>query len=161
MKVRISFLVASIAIGFLSTATAQVNEKFGDLNDEIEMLRTVSRAERQSLITAGMQLSPDESQRFWPLYRQYRDDLTKINDRAVRLITDYAASYDSLSDSQARRLLEDFLAVQAQTVALRRKYVPRFAKVLPAIKVARFYQLENKLDAVQNLTFVRDVPLAR
>jgi hypothetical protein len=158
---RTTFLSMVVTIAFAHTASAQVNEKFADLTDEIEMVRTMARGERQALVTEAMYLTPEESQRFWPVYHEYRSDLTKINDRVVKLITDYAASFETLTDAQAKTLLNDMMAVQGDTVSLRKKYIPRFAKVLPMTKVTRFYQIENKLDTVQNLTFVTDVPLAR
>jgi hypothetical protein len=146
----------ALALGLVGTAGAQVNEKFADLNDEIEMLRTLTQAQRQDLVTGAMELTPQESTAFWPVYREYRGEFTKLNDRVVKLITDYA----SLSDSQSKTLLQDFLTLQADVVALRKKYEPRFSKVLPPVKALRFYQIENKLDTVVNLTFVVQVPLA-
>jgi hypothetical protein len=150
----------ALALGLVGTAGAQVNEKFADFNDEIEMLRTFTQAQRQDIVTAAMQLTPEESTAFWPVYREYRGEFTRLNDRLVKLITDYAAGYEALSDSQSKTLLNDFLKLQADSVALRKKYTSRFSKVLPAVKALRFYQIENKLDAIVNLTFVEQVPLA-
>ena len=44
---------------------------------------------------------------------------------------------------------------------LRRKYVKRFMKVLPAKKVLRYYQIENKLDAMIDMDLAAMIPLAR
>ncbi len=151
----------ALALALSGPVAAQVNEKFADFNDEIEMLRTLTQAQRQDVVMAAMQLDASESPLFWPVYREYRGELTRLNDRFVKLITDYAAGYQSLSDAQASGLLKDFLALQGDIVALRKKYVSRFGKALPPAKVMRFYQIENKLDTIVNLTFVEQVPLAR
>ncbi len=156
--------LASIAVAALAAAQpaiAQVNEKFADLNDEIEMLRSMAQTERKALIAEGMQLSPGESQAFWPVYNDYRAELVKVGDRRVKLITDYAASYETLTDEQAKTLLKQSFDIQDETVRIRKKYLKRFEKVLPVIKVARFYQLENKIDAVVNLQLAQQIPLVR
>jgi hypothetical protein len=44
---------------------------------------------------------------------------------------------------------------------LKRKYVKRFMKVLPAKKVLRYYQIENKLDTIINMDLAATIPLAR
>ena len=155
------WLAATLLVLFTTNASAQVNEKFADFNDEIEMLRALTRVERQQVVTDSMKLSPQESTKFWPLYREYQAELTQVNDRVVKIITDFGASYGSMTDARAQTLLDDFLALQSETIALRKRYVSRFSKVLPMTKVARFYQIENKLDTIANLTFVEQVPLAQ
>ena len=47
---------------------------------------------------------------------------------------------------------EDWLRVQ-------QKFVRKFRKVLPEVKVARFYQLENKMDAEVEAQLAVVVPL--
>jgi hypothetical protein len=108
-----------------------------------------------------LQLTPSESEAFWPLYNKYRSDVVSVQDRLVKLITDYAAQRDALTDAQARKLLDDFLDYQSQLLRVREKYVGRFAKVLPSIKVTRFYQIENKLDAISNLTLASQIPFTK
>jgi len=156
--------LASIAVAVLAAAQpaiAQVNEKFADLNDEIEMLRSMAQTERKALIAEAMQLSTSESQAFWPVYNDYRAELIKVGDRKLKLITDFAANYETLTDEQAKSLLKDSFSIQDEQQKIRKKYVKRFEKVLPSIKVARFYQLENKIDAVVNLQLAEQIPLAR
>jgi hypothetical protein len=42
---------------------------------------------------------------------------------------------------------------------LKKKYARRFAKVMSPARVARFFQIERKLDAVQNLSIAEQIPL--
>ena len=93
-----------------------------------------------------MRLTPQESTAFWPVYNKYREEVTKVNDKLVKVITDYAAQRDTLTDAQANKLLTDYLAFEQNPLDLRKKYLKQFTAVLPMTKVARFYQIENKLD---------------
>jgi hypothetical protein len=53
----------------------------------------------------------------------------------------------------------DYLAAEADRVAVRRTYLPEFAKVLPGRTVARFYQIENKMDAVIRYDLAATIPV--
>jgi hypothetical protein len=142
-------------------AIAQTNEQFADMNDNIEMVRSMAALERRAVITKNLQLSGDESADFWPLYDEYEAEKKRINDRLVKVITDYAANYENLSDELAKSLIDDSLKVQGDLLKLKKKYLKKFRKVLAPKTVARFYQIENKLDAASDLTMARGIPLVQ
>jgi hypothetical protein len=129
--------------------------------EEFRLTRVGLAVVRQTLITEGMDLTPDEMQTFWPLYREYRLEAIDLGDRIVDLIIRYAANYDQLADEVADRLLADFVSIEQARAALKAKYLPRFKQVLPARKVARFYQLENKMDITILAEMAEYIPLAR
>jgi hypothetical protein len=106
-----------------------------------------------------MQLTPAESQAFWTVYNDYETERTRVNDRAVKVVTDYAAAYPDVGDARAQALLTDSFAADADLLKLKKSYAKRFGKVLPPTRVARFFQIERKLDAVQNLSVAEQIPL--
>lgn len=153
----------SIGVVFLlalaQPAFAQVNPAFADVSDEIEMIRSLVRVERKAVVEQNMQLSPAESQAFWTVYNEYEAERAAVNDRVVKVITDYAAVYPEVGDVRAEALLDESFDVEADALALKKKYARRFAKVLAPARVARFFQIERKLDAVQNVRFAEEIPL--
>jgi hypothetical protein len=138
---------------------AQVNPAFADVSDEIEMVRSLVRMERKAAVEQAMGLTPAESQAFWALYNEYEAERTKVNDRAVKVVTDYAAAYPEVGDARAQTLLAESFAADSDLLKLKKSYAKRFAKVLPPTRVARFFQIERKLDAVQNLSVAEQIPL--
>jgi len=130
-------------------------------SDEIELTRTVIQLERQVIVAANLGLTDEEGQRFWPLYRQYRNDLGKNGDRKVALITTFAGNYDNLSEGTAEWMVEEFLAIEKVEAEVKSKWVPRFREVLSAKKVVLFMQLENKLDAIINYDLAESIPLVQ
>lgn len=153
----------SICAVFLLTlahpAFAQVNPQFADVSDEIEMVRSLVRIERKVVVEQAMQLAPAESQAFWAIYNEYEAERTLVNDRTVKVITDYAAAYPDVGDERAAALLDESFDVDADHLSLKKKYARRFAKVMTPARVARFFQIERKLDAVQNLSIAEQIPL--
>src|SRR5688572_24368590 len=83
---------------------AQVNPKVAQYADEIEMVRSLQQVERKGAVERNMQLTPDEAVKFWPLYNEYEAERLKVNDQLVKLITDYAASFESLDEKTATQL---------------------------------------------------------
>jgi len=125
----------------------------------LEILRDTIRANRKALVAANLTLSDDEAAGFWPVYNRYRTELTAVDDRLVKVIDDYTASFPELSNEKAMKLVDDYLSVEGDRVKVRRAYLGEIAKVLPGRKVARFYQIENKMDAVQRDDLAREIPV--
>jgi hypothetical protein len=68
----------------------------------------------------------------------------------AKVIAVYAASFESMTDELAERLISEAVAIEADRARLMRAYLPRLNQVLPARKVARYIQIENKIRAVIN-----------
>lgn len=162
MKFRIAVTLVLLSLfSWQPAALAQVNEKFADMTAEIELLRSVAQTDRQAIVAGAMSLTDQESSVFWPVYSKYRAEVSRINDQLVKVVTDYAAQRDTLTDAQANTLLEDYLTFEQDLLSLRKRYVNRFGKALPMTKVTRFYQIENKLDTLQRISLASEIPLTK
>jgi len=150
---------AVLSLALVHPTLAQVNPQFADVSDEIEMVRSLVRIERKAAVEQAMQLTPAESQMFWSIYNEYEAERTTINDRSVKVVTDYAAAFPDVGDERAAALLAESFDVESDLVGLKKKYARRFGKVLTPARVARFFQIERKLDAVQNLRIAEEIPL--
>jgi hypothetical protein len=75
------------------------------------------------------------------------------------IIEDYAANFATLSDEKAMSLMTDYLGVEAERIKLRQSYLPQFGKILPGRTVARFFQIENKIDAVIRYDLASTIPV--
>jgi len=127
----------------------------------LEILRDTIRANKKALVAASLDLTDEQAKEFWPIFDRYQKDLTAINDRYVRIIEDYEANFVNLSDEKAMQLLNDYLTAETDRVTLRREYLPQFAQTVPGRDVARFYQIENKMDAVIRHDLARTIPVVK
>jgi hypothetical protein len=125
------------------------------------MIRSVVQLERTAVVAEELEMTGDESTRFWPVYDEYVAEIKRVDDRLVKVITDYAANYDDLPDALARSMVDDYLDLEADRLKVRTKYVRRFDDVLPPNKLARFIQVENKLNVITQLELAREIPLAQ
>jgi hypothetical protein len=160
----IMMLAAAIPGAFAqapSTAPAPESMPEIDLTSDIELTRAAIQVRRQAIVTASMDLESKEAEVFWPLYREYRLAMATVNDRFVKLLTGYLDSYDKLTDGDASKMLEEYLSIDRARNDVKKKFVSRFSKQLPTKKVARFFQVDNKLDAFMNAELAQLIPLAR
>ena len=129
------------------------------VTDNIEALRGFLKADRKVVVAEAMQLTDAESAVFWPRYREYRAEMDKLGDGIVKLVLEYADAYPNVPEVRAQKLLKDYLALEKDLVNVRAKHLKKIAKGLPASKVLRFAQLENRLDLALRLQMASAVPL--
>ena len=129
--------------------------------DQMEILREKARADKKLVVATTLALTEGEAKAFWPVYNAYQSDMITHYDKLLSLIDRFTQAYDTMTDQSATQLLNEYLALEANHVALLKAYVPRFQRVLPAVKVARLYQIENKIRALVNYDLARQIPLVK
>jgi hypothetical protein len=156
-----STALALLVCGLTAAATAPCEGQAVPANarDEIELTRAEVQSRRQEIVKELMKLSPQESEAFWPVYRDYQRDAAALGDQRVALIENYFSNADRLTDEQAKKLLDDSFKLRKSQLDLQKKYVGRYSKVLPAVKVARLYQIESALDAVIAANLQASMPM--
>ena len=155
MKFLRLFVIALVA---LITVPAFAQDKPAS---NMEILREKIKADKKLVVAANMDLTETEAKGFWPVYDAYQADLQTLNERLGKLIVRYADLYNSktLTDDAAKSLLDEALAIEQAEVSMKQGYVPKLAAVLPATKVARYLQIENKIRAVIKYELADGIPL--
>jgi polyhydroxyalkanoate synthesis regulator phasin len=132
-----------------------------DKEKAIDASRTIIKSERESFVSGTMKLSEEERLVFWPIYTAYRADRDKLTDRAVQLVADYMNHYGKITNEQAQRMLNEFLDIRKAELELKKTYVKRFNHVLEPRRTLKFFQMENRLDAVSRFQLTNEIPLAK
>jgi hypothetical protein len=131
------------------------------LDQDVQLLRQDIRSKKKQMVAANLQLTDTEATKFWPVYDQYTAELVKINDEKYAVIKAYADAWGNMTDAQALDLTNRALGVEQKVTQLRMKYVPIFNKVIPGTKVATFFQIERRLQAVIDLQLASQIPLVQ
>lgn len=131
--------------------------------DNMQILRDKIKADKKLFVTVNMQLTESEAKVFWPVYDTYQKELQQINTRMGKTIRDYADAYNKgvVPDDTAKKLIEEAVAAEEAEVKLKRAYLPKFQKVLPGAKAARYVQIENKIRAAIKYEMAAGIPLVR
>jgi hypothetical protein len=120
-------------------------------DQDIQLLKSNIRAQKKLIVAANLDLTDDESEKFWPIYNRYASDVAKTYDTKIALLQEYLENYDSMSGEQAESYLRRRAAVEEDMMQVRLKYLPEFRKVLTGRETALFYQIDWRLDLMINL----------
>jgi len=131
------------------------------IDQDIQLMREDIRSKKKQLIAANLKLTDDESTKFWPVYDRYTADLVKINDDKYAIIKQFVDTWGTITDADALNLAKRALDVEQKVAALRIRYLPEFSKVLPGKKVATFYQIERRIQAMIDLQLGSRLPLVQ
>lgn len=128
---------------------------------DIEKTRTDILANKKQIVKATLDLNKQEADVFWPLYEEYQNALRLVHDRSSRLIANYLMDYKTLTDDQAEVLIREVLNIEREQLNLKETYVKKFSAVLPPKKLARYFQLENKMQTVLDYDLAKKIPIVR
>ena len=152
--------IGVLVLSFLFVGSVQAQEA-NQMN--MEILKEKVKADKKLIVATNMNLTDAEAKNFWPLYDGYQKELEQINQRLITTIKGYADAYNAgkgeISDDQAKKLLGEALAVEESEVKLRQSYAAKLGKALPATKVARYLQIENKIRAIVKFELAAQIPL--
>lgn len=153
------FRVLMLCLAVLAVIPAFAQDKTADTN--MQILLDKVKADKKLVVAANMDLSDAEGKVFWPIYDAYQRDLQAINDRLGKAILAYADAYNkkAMTDDLAMRLSNEALAIDQDELTLRKEYAARLNRGLPAKKVARYIQIENKIRAAIRWDMATGIPL--
>jgi hypothetical protein len=145
-------LLAALLLCITANAFAQ---------DPLELLRKDLQTQKVAIITASIPLSSKQADEFWPIYREYNNELMKLGDRRVAAIKQFAAKYDSLDEKTADKLVKESIQIQNERTNLLEKYYKKVSKVVGGITAARFIQVENQMLTLIDAQIISQMPLVK
>lgn len=134
--------VIVIMFGLLVNANvifAQVNS--ADDYSKKEKFREKLEAQRIAYITNKLDLSSDESIKFWPVYNEYAKKRLEVR-RENRDLRKGKGS----DQMDSRNSVDDQLAMQEKELQLKRDYYGKFKQLLPERKLIRLEEVEKEFN---------------
>jgi hypothetical protein len=142
-----------------SAAAESKAKNAADVDKLVDLLRKDVRAQKADIVAKTMSLDATQAAAFWPVYKQYESERAAIGSERLAIIQDFAEHYETLNDTNAKGLVTRFQAMQDKEVALQKKYVDEFMKVLPAKTAARFFQVDRRINMLIDLELSSSIPL--
>ena len=137
MKQLIFLITLGIFLVSQSTVLAQRSES---QKDRWEKYKT----EKVAFLTTNLDLTPQEAQKFWPVYNQMDKEKSEAQIKRRELERKVRDSGETLSDEESIKLTREFTSNMKKEGALNVKYNEEFLKILPPQKVLKLYKAENE-----------------
>ena len=130
---------------------------------EMHALETDVGAGKRAFIEEQLELTLQEDAKFWPIYDAYQEALQAFNQRRLDNIMRYARAYnaDALNEVSAIAIAEESLDIEKDEAEQMERTFHKLKKAVPAVKAARYLQVENKLRAVVRFEQAAQVPYIR
>ncbi len=100
---------------------------------------------RIGIITSRLNLKPDEAEKFWPLYNEYRKKLDRILADRMQIIESRYIPEDSISnisDAEAEKILGSILKLNDEYAQTQADYYNRFRKLIGPKRTLDLYLAE-------------------
>ena len=123
------------------------------------LLRQDLATKKVALITEVMQFTDKESEVFWPLYREFDFENAKLGDEMLKLIKDYAAHFENITDEKAVELMNKNFDLQKKGLDLKRDYLKKFSKIIAPARAVKFMQVMNQIEMILDLQIASQLPL--
>lgn len=153
--------VLLVALALVLAAPLASAQDSADLDSYLELARTDLQANKVLLMTEAMQLTDEQGEQFWPIYREYQLNLSKLGDRRIQLLKDFAAGYDSMTEELAKDLAKESFKLQEDQVKLIKKTHGKVSKAIGPILAARFMQVERQILDLIDVQIAMEVPLIK
>ena len=149
---------ALLMITFAMLTFCRLGHAQDSIDSAIELARSQMQADKATILTATMTFGDKDGAAFWPIYRQYEHERSLLDDGRVAVIKEYTQKYPNLSDSEAKAMAERMFEYDSRLASLKKKYFKRFNKVLPALTVTKFFQLDRRIDLLVDAQIEASLP---
>jgi Spy/CpxP family protein refolding chaperone len=126
------FAILVIALGAITNAQAQRRSE-----EEIKRIQDAKVA----IITNRLNLTPEQSAGFWPIYNEYSQKRREIHRSQRKIINDKKA--EGQTDDQVLNNLKEVQDLRQKDLDLEKEYQNKFLKVISASQVIELYKAER------------------
>ena len=130
-------------------------------DEALDLKKKIMFDQKRLVVMENMDFTEEEAAAFWPVYDKHQEELFQVNQRGAKLILAYASVYQTLTDEQAVKLVDEYYDIQDDRLTVMKKMAADVGKVLPGKKAFRYLQVESKLSAIGRYELAKEIPLAR
>ncbi len=105
------------------------------------------KAQKIAFFTEKIGLTPNEAEKFWPVYNTYWEKKNKIISKWKKRFNYYLNHTGELSDSELQKLADDYIKFEMHKAELLKEYNNKFKEILPIDKVMKIYQADYEFKA--------------
>jgi ribosomal protein L7/L12 len=145
-------LLSAVLVLFATGLMAQITA--GD----VEIFQKYFGTEKASMVKEYMALTPQQDTAFWPVYNKYETERQAMGKQKIAMIKEYMNNVQDISEQKAKEMVDKGIAMEMRFKTLQKKYFTEMSKKVGPVKAAQFYQFENYINNVINLSIQENIP---
>jgi hypothetical protein len=124
-----------------------------------QLLHADLSAKKEQIVHETMEFNDQQSAIFWPIYREYQAEQTKLTADKLAIVADYSQNFSTMTDEKADELAQRVMPLDEKRMALREKYYGIMKKALSPTLAVRFFQVEHQLQLIVDLQIAANLPI--
>ena len=131
-----------------------------NLYNYLQLLRSDMNSLKVELVNSIMKLSAEDAKKFWPIYRDYENELGKLAINRAEMVTEFVQSHQdgSFDDVKAKDMAKRWFKSQRARLDLLEKYHGKIEKLLTSVQAGQFLQIENQLGLFIDVIIASEMP---
>lgn len=129
-------------------------------NNELQLAILAKSAEKKAVVLATMNLKKEAKESFGKLYDEYQVELNKNHAKRAGLVVNYVGNYKQMTNETSDMIIGSWAKIEDAELALKKKYILKFRKILPSAEVVRYFQIENRFNIMHKAKIMQKIPLA-
>ncbi len=150
-------MIKKIIVGTLLSSMAL----FALPNNEMQLTYLSQVMQKKAVVLVNMKLEGETKENFGKLYDEYQEKLMKHRISEIKLIQDYAANFNNMTNENSDRVISEWVTAEEAGVVLKKNYIAKFKKIMPSADVIRYFQIENRLQLMREMQVANNIPLAQ
>jgi hypothetical protein len=161
LPIKLATLVMLGMLPGLVTPAARAADVSDNVYNYIQLLRSDMNSLKVELVNSIMKLSADEAKKFWPIYRDYENELGKLAINRAELVGDFVKAHSdgSFDNAKAKDIAKRWFKSQRARLDLLDNYHGKIEKALTPVQAGQFLQIENQLGLFIDLAIASEMPV--
>jgi len=159
-NIRLVTSLWSVALLSLFTVSIRGAETNDNIYNYLQLMRSDVNSMKVELINSIVKLSPDDAKKFWPIYRDYENELGKLAIDRAELIGDFVRAHKegTLDNAKAKEISKRWFKSQKDKLDLLEKFHGKIEKALTSVQAGQFLQIENQVGLLIDVTIASEMP---
>jgi hypothetical protein len=102
-------------------------------DEALDLKKKIMFDQKRLVVMENMEFTEEEAAAFWPVYEKHQEDLFQVNQRGAKLILAYASVYQTLTDEQAVKLVDEYYDIQDDRLTVMKKMAVDVGKVFRSL----------------------------
>jgi hypothetical protein len=159
--IRVVALLATAIILVLPSLAAPAAEVNDNIYNYLQLLRSDFNSAKVEIVNGIMKLSAEDAKKFWPIYREYENELGKQAINRAEFIAEFIQSHKdrTFDNAKAKDMAKRWFKGQRTRLDLLEKYHGKIEDSLSSVQAGQFLQIENQIGIFIDLTIASEMPL--
>lgn len=145
----------------MSAQAAPAPQGSDNIQNYLQLLRSDFNSAKVEIVNRIMKLSEADAKKFWPVYREYENELGRQAINRADMIAEFVQSHQdgTFDNARAQVMSRQWFKAQRARLNLLEKYHRKIEKTLTPVQAGQFLQIENQLALFVDMTIAGEMPL--